>query len=306
MKRPKAKFIMGKMGYLFILPWCIGFLCFQLFPMFFSLFISFNKWDIIGSDPVFIGLSNYITLFTADKLFFLSLFNTLLYLFISNGLGIILSLFIAAMLYEKIAGRGIFKTIIFLPNLVLPIAFGLIMAPVFRIDNFGLVNLFIGLFGGKPVAWLEEPGIAVWVLIFTNLWFVGASVVIFLAGISNQPPSVFEAAEIDGAGWWRKFIHITLPLLAPVIFFQVIMGCISGLQIFDVPAALSNLGGQTSFSMGKQNSLATLVFYLYIKTFRYWEAGSGASIGWIIFLLGLVMTVIVIMFMKKTKSMYSD
>lgn len=251
-----------------------------------------------------VGLNNYVHLFTKDKVFFKAMTNTIMYMFISNGLGIILALFLAALLYEKIPGRGTFKVIFFLPNLVLPVAFGLMMRPVFGSENFGLINQFIGIFGIKPVYWLEDANVTIWVLIFTNLWFVGACTVIFLAAISGQPPSLYEAAEIDGAGWWKKFLNITLPLLTPVIFFQVIMGLISGLQIFDIPAALSAMGGNTTGLMGKQNSLATLVYYLYIKAFRYWKMGSASSIGWVLFILGFILTFIIVTFMRRSKKLY--
>ena len=158
-------------------------------------------------------------------------------------------------------------------------------------------------FGLQSVYWLEDPKVAIWVLIFTNLWFIGASTVIFLAAISGHPPSVYEAAIIDGAGWWRKFLRITLPLLTPVIFFQIIMGFIGGLQVFDIAAALSDMGGTTA-SMGKQNGLATLVYYLYVRGFKYWEMGSASAIGWVIFLLGFILTFIVVTFMRRSKNLY--
>lgn len=293
----------GLIGFVYILPWIIGFLCFQAFPIVYSLIISFTKWDILG-DPENVGLANYIYLFSKDKVFFKAFTNTILYMFISNGLGIIIALFLAALLYEKIPGRGTFKVIFFLPNLVLPVAFGLMMRPVFGSEDFGLINQFIGIFGIKSVYWLEDAKVAIWVLIFSNLWFVGACMIIFLASISGQPPSLYEAAEIDGAGWWKKFFNITIPLLTPVIFFQVIMGLIGGLQIFDIPAALSAMGGNTTGIMGRQNCLATLVYYLYIKAFRYWKMGSASAIGWILFLLGFILTFIIVTFMRRSKKLY--
>jgi multiple sugar transport system permease protein len=290
-------------GFIYIIPWIIGFICFQFFPISYSLFISFTKWDILGT-PEVIGFTNYINLFGKDPVFQKAISNTVMYMFISNGLGIILALFLAALLYEKIPGKGVFKVIFFLPNLVLPVAFGMMMRPVFGSEDFGLINLITGFFGLKPVYWLEDARVAIWVLIFTNLWFVGACMVIFLAAISGHPPSLYEAAEMDGAGWWRKFFSITLPLLTPVIFFQVIMGLIGGLQVFDIAAALSVMGGNVTGLMGKQNCLATLVYYLYIKGFRYWKMGSACSIGWVIFSLGFILTFIIVTFMRKSKKLY--
>jgi multiple sugar transport system permease protein len=291
---------MGLQGFIYIAPWIFGFLCFQLFPIVYSFFISLTKWDILR-EPVVVEFKNYITLFTKDPVFIKAFINTLMYMFISVFIGIMLSLVLAAVLNEKIPGNGVFKVAIFLPNLVLPVAFGLMMQPIFGSRDYGLINIMLGSFGLEPVRWLEDRNIAVWVLIFTNLWFIGASTVIFLASISNQPKSVYEAAEIDGANWWQIFFRITIPLLAPVVFFQVIMGFINGLQIFDIAAALSDMGDNVEVNMGKDNSLATLVYYLYVKGFRYWEMGAASAIGWIIFLLGFTLTFIIVMFMRKSK-----
>ncbi|GAB6089820.1 sugar ABC transporter permease [Spirochaeta dissipatitropha] len=288
-------------GYLYILPWIIGFMLFQMFPMAHSLYISMTEWDILG-DPVFVGLSNYRSLLFDDPVFIRALLNTLLFMFVGNGVGIVLAVFIAALLNEKVPGRGVIRTLFFLPNLVIPVAIGLMLSPIFGSERFGLINLFLGLFGIDPVYWLEDPVVTPWVVVITNFWFIGAAMIIFLAGISGQPKSYHEAAEIDGAGWWYRLFHITLPLLMPVIFFQLVMGTIYGLQIFDVPAALARMGGSAgALNMGRRNSLATLVYYLYTRGFRYWEMGAAAAIGWFLFLIGLVLTFIIILIMKRNQ-----
>jgi multiple sugar transport system permease protein len=293
----------GNKGYIYIAPFFIGFLLFNLFPMVFSFVISFTNWDALRRlDTVdFVGFGNYVDLFTNDERFVLATSNTLIFMVMSMITGISLSLIMAAVLCEKIPGNQTFRIVFYLPYLVIPVAFGMMMKPVFGAENYGLLNNLLKGFGIKAIYWLEDPRIAIWTVVFMNLWFVGGSMIIFLAGIKGIPGSYFEAAEIDGAGWWKKHIHITLPLLGPVIFFQVIMGLIWGLQIFDIPAALAQIGASTKTSMGIKDSLATLLFYLYFRGFKYWEFGAGAAIGWIVFVIGLAMTIIIILFIKRNK-----
>jgi multiple sugar transport system permease protein len=290
----------GLRGYAYIAPFFIGFLLFNLFPIIFSLFMSFTNWDAFGNAEV-VGIQNYVDLFTDDQRMTIALSNTFIYMVVSMITGIVLSLIMAAVLCEKIPGNQTFRVVFYLPFLVIPVAFGMMMKPVFGAENYGLINSILKNFGIKAIYWLEDPKIAIWTVVFMNLWFTGGSMIIFLAGIKGIPTSYFEAAEIDGAGWWRKHVHITLPLLGPVIFFQVIMGLIGGLQIFDIPASLAQIGASNKTSMGIKDSLATLLFYLYFKGFRFWEMGAASAIGWVIFIAGLSMTIVIIWFIKRNK-----
>lgn len=288
----------NRMGMVYTLPWMVGFLCFQVFPIGYSLFVSFHKWDMF-TKPKYIALANYQSLLT-DPRFHISFRNTVLFMIFSMGLGISLGLFIAALLAENIKGADVYRTIFYLPSLVVPIAFGMMMRPIFAGEGFGLINMTLKLFGIKAVAWLDNPDTAFWVVIITNFWFIGACMVIFWAGIKNISPTYYEAAKIDGAGWWSRFFHITIPMLSPVIFFQIVSGLIYALQIFDIPISLANLAGNYRAVMGRNDALGTLVFYLYMEGFRNWRMGRAAAIGWVILLIGLVFSLLVLRIMRHT------
>jgi multiple sugar transport system permease protein len=289
----------ARMGYLYIAPWVIGFLCFNFFPIIYSFFMSLNKWDMLG-EPKYIGFKNYINLFTNDQMFFLAFKNTMLNMVFSMTIGILLALLIAAVLAENIKGNYIYRTLFYLPNLVVPVAFGLMMAPLFRSQYFGLLNIVLSKFGIKPIYWLEDPNISIWTVIFTGLWYFGGAMVIFLAGIKGISNSYYEAAEIDGAGGFVKFTKITIPLLTPVLLFQIVTGLIGSLQIFDLPASLAGIGMNVNTNMGRGNGLATLLFYLYLKGFRFWEMGIASAIGWIVFAIGVILSIFVFKLLKNS------
>lgn len=301
----------NRQGYLYILPWVVGFLAFMLFPVAQSFVISLWKWDGV-SDPVFIGLKNYVNyVWPADPestrhvLFIRSLKNNALFMVFAVGGGVLLSIVMAAVMQDKVTGHNAFRVIFFLPSLVIPIATGLMMRPIFMSGveggiQPGLINTIIVFFGGKPVNFLGEPSSAVWVLIAVNYWGVGATMIIFMAGIAGIPASLFEAAELDGAGWWTRLFRITLPNIRPILTFQIIQGLIYSISIIDLPAALSGMGDQaaTVSLMGVKNALATLVFYLYRTGWNYWRMGESAAIGWMVFILGFIPTVILIAYMR--------
>jgi multiple sugar transport system permease protein len=288
----------AQMGWLYIAPWIVGFVGLGLFPYAYSFYISLNKWDLL-TEPKFRGFKNYVNLFN-DPLFIVSIKNTIMYMIFSMLVGLILALIVAAFLSGRLKGGYIYRTLFYLPNLIVPVAFGLMMQPIFRAQEYGLLNIFLGLFGMKPVYWLEDPNIAIWSVIVTGYWYIGGAMVVFLAGIKGISPSYYEAAAIDGAGWFRKFLHITVPLLMPMIVFQLVCGLIGSLQIFDIPAALANVGqGGGLYQMGVRNSLATLLFYLYFKGFRFWEMGAAAAIGWVVFAIGFVLSLIIMRVIKN-------
>lgn len=282
----------NRMGLVYTAPWVIGFLAFQAFPILYSLYMSFHRWDML-TPPKQLGWANYQSLLT-DARFMLSLRNTIMFMFFSMVVGISLGVFIAALLAENIRGAYVYRTIFYLPNLVVPVAFGMMMRPIFGGQDYGLINIILAKLGFNSIQWLDRPSIGIWVMIITNFWFIGACMIIFLAGVKSIPKAYYEAAEIDGAGWWNRFFKITVPLLGPVIFFQTISGLIYALQIFDIPISLANLGGSMHTTMGRNDSLGTLVYYLYMQGFRNWSMGRAAAIGWVIFAIGLLLTVVII------------
>jgi len=295
---------------LYILPWVIGFLAFGIIPMIASLNISFLKWDGL-TDPENVGLGNYIKLLGLEKssptsvLFWRSMTNNLLYMLFSGFGGLVLSFLMAAVMNAKIPGNTFFRVLFFLPTLVVPVAFGLLMVPVFQSSagsdtQTGLINWVIRSFGGTEVNFIGEPSMAIWTLILTSYWYVGSGMIVFMAGMAGLPASYYEAAQLDGAGWWRRMGAITLPLLSPIIFFQTVMGLIGGLRVFDLAAALAGLGnGSVNSNMGPHDSLATLVYFLYKKGFRDFKFGEASALGWIVFLLGLVLTVLILTYMRR-------
>ena len=291
----------ARIGWAYIMPWIIGFIGLGVFPYLYSLYISFNKWDLL-TEPKFVGFKNYNNLFQNDPLFSLAVRNTVLYIIFSMLVGMVLALIVAAFLSGKLKGGYVYRTLFYLPNLVVPVAFGLMMAPIFRSQEYGLLNLLImKVFGMKPIYWLENSNIAIWTVIITGYWYIGGARVVCVAGIKGISPAYYEAASIDGAGWFRKFIHITIPLLMPMIVFQLVAGLIGSLQIFDIPAAMAGLGQSgAQAQMGRDNSLATLLFYLYFKGFRYWEMGAASAIGWIVFVVGLVLSLIIMKLIKNS------
>lgn len=294
----------NRQGYAYVALWVFGFLAFSIIPMLSSVYISLIKWDGL-TEPQFVGLANYVKLIAPPKpsltstLFWRAMANNGLYMVFSGLGGLALSIFMAVLMNERIPGHGYFRVVFFLPTLVVPVAFGLMMVPMYQTGSggewMGVLNWAITRLGGKEVNFLGEPKTAIWTLILTSYWTVGSGMVVFMAGLAGLPASYFEAAKIDGAGWWTRLFRITLPLLSPVIFFQTVMCLIGGLNVFDLAASLSGMGGgPTNNTMGPNNSLATLVFYLYQKGWRDWRMGEAAAIGWIILFIGLFFTLVIL------------
>jgi multiple sugar transport system permease protein len=303
----------NRRGYFYILPWVIGFLCFTAYPVAYSALISMWKWDGVN-EPTFVGLTNFINFIwpadlnsTRHVLFMRALKNNAMFMVFSVGGSTILAVLMAAVMNDMVPGHRIFRVLFFLPSLVIPIATGLMMRPIFLSGvegggpQPGLVNAIIQTFGGKPLNFLGDPNNAPWVLVGVNYWGVGATMIIFMAGIAGIPRSYFEAAELDGAGWWSRLYRITLPNIVPIITFQLIQGLIYSISIIDLAAALAGMGDAagTNSNMGSNNSLATLVFYLYRRGWGDWRMGESAAIGWIVFILGFIPTLFIIIYLRR-------
>jgi multiple sugar transport system permease protein len=299
----------NRQGYFYVLPWVIGFLVFTLYPVGYSLLISMWRWDGIN-EATFVGLTNFINyIWPADlnsmrhTLFLRALKNNVMFMVFAVGGGTVLAVLMAAIMNDMVPGHRIYRVLFFLPSLVIPIATGIMMRPIFMSGTeggvqSGLINAIIVLLGGKPLNFLGDPTTAPWVLVGVNYWGVGSTMIIFMAGIAGIPRSYFEAAELDGAGWWSRLYRITLPNITPIITFQIISGLIYSISIIDLPAALGGLNNTDSL-MGANNSLATLVFYLYRKGWADWRFGESAAIGWIVFILGFIPTMALIIYMRK-------
>ena len=217
-------------GYLFISPWIVGFIVFFAGPIIASFILSFTRWNIVGT-PKWVGLDNYQRIFTADPFFRKAVVVTLKYAVIYLPLEVICGILIAVVLNQKLRGIGLFRTMYYMPYIVPKVASSLVWVWVLN-PRYGLVNMMLSWIGIDGPRWLSDP---TWVLpsiILMSLWGVGGSAVIYLAGLQNVPDQLYEAASVDGANRVQKFVRITLPMLSPTIFFQVVLGLIGTFQTF--------------------------------------------------------------------------
>jgi multiple sugar transport system permease protein len=268
-------------GYLCILPWLIGFICFTAGPMVAALAISFTKWSML-SPPEFIGLGNFERL-TKDPLFFTSLSNTAYLSFLSVPLQLAVALVVALGLNQKLKGVHIYRTIFYLPSQMPVVASALLWLWIFQPD-FGLANVLLGAFGIPPLGWLFDINLSKPSILIITLWAgIGTPMIIFLAGLQGVPESLYEAASIDGAGPLQRFRHITLPLLSPIIFFNLIIGIIASFQAYFTLVFVATQGGPA-------NSTLIYIIYIYFKAFQDFDMGYAAALAWVLFLVVLVMT----------------
>ena len=280
-----------RIGLLFASPWLIGFGIFGLFPIVASAFFSFCRYNIVRP-PRFIGLENYHLLLFEDPLFWKSLYNTLFFTAFSVPLSLVFSLSLAMLLNQKLRGIAVFRTIFYMPSVIGGVATIMMWLWVFNPD-YGLLNSFLrwvlGLFGARAVElpkWLLDEKWAKPALILMSLWGAGGAMLIFLAALQNVPESLYEAADIDGAGRWRKFLNITVPQISPTIFFNLVMGVIGSFQVF-AQAFLMTAGGPNK---------ATLfyVLYLYQKAFQDLQFGYASALAWILFAIIMVFTLLIL------------
>lgn len=265
-------------GYLFISPFILGFLLWFLIPALIALYLTVHRWNLISA-PQFVGLDNIEHLFN-DPLLPQTLKATFTYTIVAVPLGLLISFGLAMLLNNQLPGIGIFRTIFYLPSIIPAVASAALWAWIFNTE-FGLMNVLIRSLGGPKVPWLQSPDWALPALIIMSLWSVGGSMIIFLAGLQGIPDIYYEAAEIDGAGRWKKLRHITLPMMSPVIFFNLIIGFINSFQVF-VAGYLITDGGPT-------NATLFLVLYIYRTAFRSLNMGYAATVSWLLFfiLMGL-------------------
>ena len=270
------------LGWLMVSPWLIGFICFSALPMFASLIISFTEWDML-SKPEWIGFDNYKTLFFEDPLALHSLNITILFTIVSIPLNIVFGLALAMLLNTSIRGLAIFRTIFYLPAILSGVAVALMWRWIFSTE-FGLLNALLSMIGIEGPAWLTDR---IWVLpsfVIMRLWSVGGGMIIYLAGLQSIPTNLYEAANIDGANWWHRTRFITLPMLSPTIFFQLIVGFIFSMQIFTEAFIMTN-GGPADASL-------FYLLYLYRTAFQYFDMGYASALAWVLFVVILVLTII--------------
>lgn len=269
-------------GYLFIMPFILGFLFWFLIPALIAVWLTFTDWNLIRA-PRYVGLDNILRMGT-DKLFWQSLKVTTLYTMASVPLGLIMAFLLALLINTKVKGIAFFRTIYYLPSIVPAVASAVLWAWIFNTE-FGLLNAILRTFGIPRIAWLQDPTYALWALIMMSLWGVGGAMIIYLAGLQGIPDVYYEAAEIDGAGRWSQLLNITLPLLSPVIFFNLIMSIIGTFQVFTAGFLITD--------GGPQNATLFYVLYLYRNGFEYLDMGYSAALAWVLFLIILALTALI-------------
>jgi multiple sugar transport system permease protein len=265
-------------AYLFLAPWLIGFLCFTLGPVLVSLYLSFTKFDLLRP-PQWIGAENYVRMFTADYRFFQALRVTFTYLVFEVPLKLAFALLIAVILDKAVRGGGFYRSLLYLPSLLGgSVAIAVLWRQLF--DGNGAVNrIAFEVFGIQGPSWISNPDTAIYTLIILAIWQFGSPMVIFLAGLRQIPQDLYEAASMDGASRWRQFRKITLPLLAPVIFFNMVLQTIEGFKAF-TPAFI--ISGGTG---GPVDSTLFYTLYLYQEAFAYFRMGYASALAWVLLIV---------------------
>ncbi|WP_241557996.1 carbohydrate ABC transporter permease [Falsirhodobacter deserti] len=277
------------MGLLYLAPYIVGLVVFTAIPFFASLYLSFTDYDLMSA-PRWTGLENYVELFTSDRTFRRSLYVTLLYVFITVPLKLAFALFIAYILNYRLRFINFFRTAFYVPSILGgSIAIAVLWRYIFATN--GLVNMGLGAVGIDPVNWFGDPVNALFTITLLRCWQFGSAMVIFLAALQSIDKSLYEAAAIDGASKWTSFVHITLPLLTPVIFFNLIMQMVQAFQEFNGPYIIT--GG------GPLKSTYLLPLYIYDEAFRRFDMGYASAIAWVLFVIIMVLTLIAFWSSKK-------
>ena len=272
-------------GYLFLAPWLIGFIGLFLGPSLASLYFSFTKYDVLSS-PNFVGLANFTEMFTKDDLFFSSMRRTFYYALLSVPLGILASLLIAILLNQEVQALGVYRSMFFMPSLV-PIVASTVLWVWLLNSDFGMVNQALRRIGvSNPPGWFSSYKWAIPSLVLMSIWrgAGGTRMIIFLAGLQGIPDSLYDAALVDGANAWQRIRHVTLPLLTPTIFFNLVLGVIGALQVFTA-AFVATKGGP---------GFATWFYglHIYTQAFDYWNMGYACALAWFFTIVIVSLTLI--------------
>lgn len=284
----------ARAGFLFALPWIIGFLAFSLYPICISIYYSMTNFNIFQS-PTWVGLDNYKELF-ADEKFYKSLWNTFYMVVLGTPVSLIVGLLLAVLLNQKIKGLPFFRTIFYLPSIVPTVAASLLWLWILN-PQYGLLNSALKAVGIHQPNWLMDPSYTKPALILMGLWSVGNIMIIFLASLQDVPRSLYEAAEMDGANATQQFFKITIPFISPVIFFQLIMSIIAYFQYFTQAYLL--IGGSTGgsgnnlVSGGAENSMLFYSLYLFHNAFGYFKMGKASAMAWILFIIVVAVTAVI-------------
>jgi multiple sugar transport system permease protein len=275
-------------GYLFASPWILGFLIFTLGPVVFSFFLSLTKWDAQTplSEIDFVGFVNYKVIFKNDPLFWKSLGNTAYFVFLAVPLSVTIALLLAVLLNQRVKGVTFFRTVFYLPSVVSGVATAVLWIWIFN-PTFGVLNTLLGWLGIQGPNWLLSEAWSKPALIIMQLWALGGAMLVYLAGLQGIPIQLYEAADLDGASTTQKFWHVTIPVLTPTIFFNLVMSIIGSFQVFTSAYVVSDGMGSPN------NSTLMYVLYLFRKAFIEFRMGYASALAWILFVIILIFTLMV-------------
>ncbi|MCP3420386.1 carbohydrate ABC transporter permease [Nocardioides pinisoli] len=276
----------GRIALLFISPWLIGFAVFMAYPVLYTAYLSLTDYDVIN-DPSFVGLDNYREL-VADEKVTLALRNTFVYTAMSVPAQLVFSLALALLLQRAGRAAGFFRTAFFLPKMTPPVAVGVLLLMLLN-GQSGLVNEFLGWFGINGPNWTTDPA---WVkpgLVIMSLWTVGASVIILLAALQQVPEELLDAARVDGAGWWQRLWHVTLPIISPAIYFIVVVDTIASLQSFTEAYTAFFGAGNTTYS---NDAALFYAIYLFQQAFEFLHMGYASALAMLLFLIVMIVTAV--------------
>lgn len=284
-------------AYLFMLPWLIGLVVFLIGPIIASVVISMTDWNLVSS-PQWVGLANYQEMLFDDRNFWQSIRVTLYYTVLSVPLFMLSGLGLSLLLNMRLKGMNWFRTLLYLPSVLSGVAVAVLWVSLLNPD-LGAVNWVLrGIGVANPPRWLSSPQWAVPSVVLMGMWAVGGSAIIYLAGLQNVPPQLYEAATIDGAGAWQKFMHITIPMLTPTLFFVLITSLIGAFQVFDTVFVLGGSRGGTS------GALRFYLLNLWNEGFRNGRLGYASALAWVLILLAAI--VIMIMFRTSARWVYYE
>lgn len=269
-------------AYIMILPWVIGLVLFQLGPTLATAFFSLTRYNIL-KPPQFIGLDNYVEMFTQDPLFWQSLFNTVYFALLSVPSRMLVAFVLAYFLNSKIRGTSLYRTLYYMPYVVPTVAATVLWLWLLN-RQYGLINYALGIVNLPPVPWLTTETWSKPALALINLWTIGGLMVIYLAALQGIPSELHDAVAVDGGTWWHKLVHVTIPMMTPTIFFTLVLSIIGTFQAFDT-AFIITQGGPV-------NSTLFYMLHLYNRAFRDFEMGYASALAWILFLVVLGLTVI--------------
>jgi multiple sugar transport system permease protein len=276
--QPKSQ---ARAGFLFAAPWIVGFLIFMAYPLGASIYYSFCEWSVL-KPPIFIGWSNYVDLMK-DDLFWVVLKNTFYYALLSVPLGTGVAILLALLLNAKVRGQAFYRTFFYLPSLVPQAALAMLWMWMFNGEH-GIVNILLTHLGVKDrPGWLTDPAWSKPAIILMGLWTVGNAMVIYLAGLQDVPTELLEASDLDGARPWDKLRHVTIPMISPVILFNVVMAIIGSMQVFTVPYIMFPGGAPA-------HSTYFYTAYLFDNALIYHKMGYACAMGWIMFIIIFVLT----------------